>query len=177
MCILLICSHRPLLLTHSSNAPVQASRNDLSKKDKEQKSRMKDIVLCASSPPLPSLVIEITQLLICPCTKGLCGEKGVKRSQRVYKTKLGEFHVLSVSCGVKTMLEYYLEAFQLFQFNNCWKKRASSNTWLARECEPAKNKHKERLPCALKMLIALSVKPTAKICLFYFLLLVNNLIN
>lgn len=146
MCILLICSHRPLLLTHSSNAPVQASRNDLSKKDKEQKSRMKDIVLCASSPPLPSPVIEIIQLLICPCTKGLCGEKGVKRSQRVYKTKLGEFHVLSVSCGVKTMLEYYLEAFQLFQFNNCWKKeQAATHGWQENVSQPKTNTKRDYL--------------------------------
>lgn len=74
MCILLICSHRPLLLTHSSNAAAQASRNELSKKDKEQKSQMKDIVLCTSSPHLPAPVIEIIQLLICPCTK--VGKKG-----------------------------------------------------------------------------------------------------
>lgn len=105
------------------------------------------------------------------------GEKGVHRSHRVYKIKLGEFHFPSVSRAVKGagILFRSLSIISIEQF---LKRRASSNTLLAQEChQSAKNKHKERLPCNLKMLIALSVKPTAKICLFYFLLLVNSLIS
>lgn len=105
------------------------------------------------------------------------GEKGVHRSHRVYKIKLGEFHFPSVSRAVKGA-GILFRSLSIISIQKFLKRRASSNTLLAREChQSAKNKHKERLPCNLKMLIALSVKPTAKICLFYFLLLVNSLIN
>lgn len=65
MCILLIYSYRFYLLTHSSNVEVQADQNELSKKDKEQKFQMEDILLCSGSPHLPSLVIDTVQLVMC----------------------------------------------------------------------------------------------------------------